>query len=63
MKKKKLRKENKRLKAEVLDAHAFAFNMLPGRTLLDQKGSLDEQLELIYNFIRNLQRFDLALKD
>jgi hypothetical protein len=52
---KRLRKKNYKLRNEIADAKAFAYNMLPNRTEFDTKETLDEQLGLLYDYIRKMQ--------
>ena len=42
-----LQVEKEQLEAEVADAKAFAFNMIPDRTEADLRQSLDEQLDVV----------------
>jgi hypothetical protein len=48
----KLRKKIKKLKAELVDAHAFAYNMIPDRSD-DMEITLDEQLEVVYQWVNS----------
>jgi uncharacterized coiled-coil DUF342 family protein len=47
--------EVERLRAEVADAHALAYNLLVPRTLEDMKDTLDEQLGLLGDNIKRLR--------
>ena len=47
--------ERERLNNEITDAKAFAFNMLIPRTVEDQKDTLDERLQLVYEMVKRLR--------